>query len=142
MLYIDWKTLDVLWATRPEVLAAWAFGSARNGLVREDGDVDLGVLFGSRPSLDALADISASVQHLLSVEAVDLVVLNDASPILQFEVVSGLLLYCRDLYQCAGFVSLVARQYEDEMAMLERWTIRRFQALDAGSQNRKQMSTD
>jgi hypothetical protein len=33
-----------------------------------------------------------------------------------FEAVSGKLLFCRDWQQMAAFVSLVAREYEDEMA--------------------------
>lgn len=42
--------------------------------------------------------------------------LNEANPILRFEAVSGKRLFCRDLSALAEFVSLAAREYEDEMA--------------------------
>ena len=61
MLHVDWSILDGLWGTQPEVLAVWAFGSARHGSVREGGDVDLGVLFECKPSCKRTEERLAAV---------------------------------------------------------------------------------
>jgi predicted nucleotidyltransferase len=107
-------------ASRPNVLAAWVFGSAQEGHVRAGSDLDIGVLFAVPPSLDALADLRADLQEAWQFDNVDLVVLNHASPILRFEAVSGRLLFCRDAGRRAAFVSLTAREYEESIAMVQR----------------------
>jgi predicted nucleotidyltransferase len=104
----------------PNVAAAWIFGSAQGGSVRTGGDIDIGVLFVTKPGLDELADLRADLQDALAFDAIDLVVLNDASPILRFEAVSGTLIFCRELARRVAFVSLTAREYEHAMAMIER----------------------
>ena len=114
------RTISALQSVK--VLGAWVFGSARDGLIMSGSDVDIGVLFESQPSLNDLADLRAQLQQALSFEEVDVVPLNDASPILRFEAISGRRLICRDANRCAEFVSLTARQYEDEMAQYSRWT--------------------
>jgi hypothetical protein len=55
------------------------------------------------------------------VDDIDLVPLNGASPVLGFEALCGRRVYCADENLCAEFASLTAREYEDEMAMCERW---------------------
>ena len=105
------------------ITGAWLFGSAQNGEIREGGDVDMGVLFDEKPGVDVLALLRARLQKALEFEEVDLVVLNDASPILRFEALCGMRIYCRDEERCAEFASLTAREYEDEMALCERWLV-------------------
>jgi hypothetical protein len=73
-----------------------------------------------RPDLSELTDLRASLQDALQFDEIDLVVLNNASPITRFEAVSGQLLYGRDRSQTAGFVSLTAREYEDTIAFARR----------------------
>ena len=107
-------------AACPNVVAAWAFGSAKDGSVRPGSDLDIGVLFRSKPGLDELTDLLLALQQTFDFEKIDLSVLNDASSVLRFEAVSGRPLYCRDAGQRAIFVSLAARQYEDDMAFFER----------------------
>jgi predicted nucleotidyltransferase len=102
---------------------AWLFGSAQNGEVREGGDVDIGALFNEKPDLEVLALLRTRLQKALEFEDVDLVVLNDASPVLRFEALCGMRIYCQDEERCAEFASLTAREYEDEMAMCERWVM-------------------
>jgi hypothetical protein len=78
--------------------------------------VDVAVL-GERPlSLDDRLQILDQLQAQLQFADIDLIVLNEANVILRFEAVSGKLLFCRDEQQMAAFVSLAAREYEDEMA--------------------------
>ena len=52
-------------------------------------------------------------------QKIDLVPLNDASSILQFEALQGRLLWSADDERRAEFSSLAARQYEDDMPLLE-----------------------
>ena len=120
MSRVEWNKAAEVLAARPNVVAAWGFGSARGGEVRPGGDVDVGILFGRKPSLDELAEMRADLQQRLGQEEIDLVVLNDASSILRFEAVSSRLLFCRDEEAKAGFVSLTAREYEDDMALLRK----------------------
>ncbi len=120
MRSVDWGRTGQVWEAFPDVIAAWAFGSAQTGRLGESSDLDVGVLFALTPSLDDLAHLRAKLQQALQVDDIDLVVLNEASPILRFEVTCGRLLFCRDMPRLAEFVSLTAREYEDEMAFLRR----------------------
>lgn len=117
---IEWEETEPVWKAATRVIAAWAFGSAQSGQIGEGSDVDVGVLFESSPSLDELLDLSGHLQQTLEVDDIDLVVLNEANPILRSEAVSGRPLFCRDANRRAEFVSLTAREYEDEMAFLQR----------------------
>ncbi len=105
----------------PGIVGGWLFGSARQGDIRVGGDVDIGVLFAVKPGLDALAECRARLQMALGFDDIDLVSLNDASPILRFEALCGTRIHCADEDRCAEFASLTAREYEDEMAMSHRW---------------------
>ena len=102
----------------PNVIAAWVFGSAKDGEIRPGGDLDLAVFFDRSPGLDERVELLVHLQRALHFEDIDLVVLNGASEITRFEAVSGQLIYSRDVSRHAEFVSLTAREYEDAMALL------------------------
>jgi predicted nucleotidyltransferase len=121
MYSVDWERLEQVLAASSNVIAAWVFGSAQNGQISEGSDLDIGVLFDSKPSLDELLNLMADLQKALQFDEVDLVPLNEANPILRFEAISGRAVFCRDASRRAEFASLTAREYEDEMAMVERW---------------------
>lgn len=89
------------------------------------GDLDIGVLFSSPPALDIFLELRARIQDLTQVEPVDLVDLLAASPILRFKAVRGRRLYVRNPQHLAEFVSLTAREYEDEMAQAIKYWDRR-----------------
>jgi len=116
----NWQMAADCLAGAGHVLAAWHFGSTAQGNYRpgppQTSDIDIGVLFTRKPSLDELTDLRAALQNALRYDEIDLVVLNNASPILRFEAVSGRAIYTADLEARATFVSLTAREYEDEMA--------------------------
>ena len=65
------------------------------------------------------AKLRADLQQALQIEEIDLVTLNGANPILRFEAISGRSLFCRDMGNRAAFVSLAAREYEDEIGWVE-----------------------
>lgn len=106
----------------PGVVGGWLFGSASRGEVRVGGDVDIGVLFETNPDLDMLAGCRMRLQRALRFDEIDLTSLNEASPLLRFEALCGTRVYCADDDRCAEFASLTAREYEDAMAMIRRWT--------------------
>ena len=67
---IEWEQTESAWKTTPGLIAAWVFGSAQNGKVRVGGDVDIGLLFESPPSLDEQLDLLAKLQDALQFEAI------------------------------------------------------------------------
>ena len=109
-----------VWQDMPEVIAAWVFGSSRDRHVGPSSDVDIAVLFESLPPLAAQLALLAKLQSALQLVDIDVVVLNNANPILRFEAISGQPLFCRDLGRRAEFASLTARESEDEMAFWQR----------------------
>jgi len=117
---VDLEAADGVWRNTPRVIAAWVFGSAGDGVLREGSDLDIAVLFDGKPALDELLTLVAGLQDSLGMDEIDLVVLNGANPILRFEALSGRSLFCRDLEKRADFASLTAREYEDEMGMIRR----------------------
>ena len=96
---------------------------------REGGDLDTAVLTTTPLTFNEQLTLLGQLQTALQTDDIDLVILNDANPILRFEAVSGKRLFCRDLSAMASFVSLTAREYEDEMAQwqmaLENYSNRR-----------------
>ena len=75
-------------AARPDVTLAYVFGSTARGERRADSDIDIAVLFDVQPSATeqlALRDALCAAAQI----PVDLVVLNDASPLLAHEVISA-----------------------------------------------------
>jgi len=118
MCKLDIEALKEVVANHPEVVAAWLFGSAREGEVRQDGDIDIAVLFDVNPDLDVLCDLRFHLQEKCPQAEIDLVPLNNASPILRFEALNGRLLWSADDDRRAEFSSLTAREYEDSMALL------------------------
>lgn len=122
---IDFEQAKTALEASAFVIAAWVFGSAQSGEVHPNGDVDIGVLFESPPSVDEQLNLLAGLQAALNHEEIDLVVLNGANPILRFEAISGKALFCRDAGRRAEFASLTAREYEDSMALWQRGLMHR-----------------
>lgn len=117
---VDWDQAIKVFDSIPNVIAAWVFGSAQDGVVQSGSDVDMGVYFVATPTLEELVDLRAGLQTALRFDDIDLVVLNGASAITRFEAISGRAIYCRDLSARAEFASLTAREYEDVMALIQR----------------------
>lgn len=120
MRNINFNATDAVWKAFPDIVAVWVFGSAQNGRILPNSDLDIAVLFKSSPNIDKLADLRAALQDALKIDEIDLLVLNAVDSITGFEAVSGRTLFCRDPGRKAEFVSGIARQYEDDMAFLAR----------------------
>jgi predicted nucleotidyltransferase len=121
MKKIDLEQTSAVWEATPAVVAAWAFGSAQDGELGEESDIDIAVLMREKPGFDEQLELLGRLQGALNVEAIVLLILtDDTNPYLRFEAISGRPLYCRDLGRRAEFVSLTSREYEDEFAFWQR----------------------
>ena len=120
MFNVNWQILEKAFAPINNVIAAWVFGSAMDGRITSGSDLDIGVLFSGFPSLDERVTLRGHLQKLLQFDDIDLVVLNEASPITRFEAICGRPIFVRDIAKRAEFFSITAREYEDEMAFLQK----------------------
>jgi predicted nucleotidyltransferase len=110
----------------PDIDLAVLFGSVATGETRADSDVDLALL--GRHPLD-LVRLSNVVTQLLQTDAVDVVDLRRASPLLQNEVVKGgRLIYERVPGAYPAFCSLAHRRYVDtaKLRIAQREAIQQF----------------
>ncbi|MFA5043924.1 MAG: nucleotidyltransferase domain-containing protein [Kiritimatiellia bacterium] len=113
---LDMDALAAGFAADPRVVLAVLFGSAKNGAVRQDSDVDIGVLLS--PALTPVAFYKFYVEmtaKLSSIAELDLIDLNHAGSILAFEALCGRRIFVRDNEIVAAFSSRVAREYEADM---------------------------
>jgi predicted nucleotidyltransferase len=100
------------------VQLAYLFGSQATGHTHTDSDVDIAVLLDDRLTVDErfaerLALIGALSQALRT-DTVDVVILNEASPLLAYEVLHhGVLLYCAEENARVEFQVRTLLAYED-----------------------------
>ena len=117
-----------------DVASVYLFGSVAEGRAHRESDVDLGVLLGwtsygsAAQRFDAGIRLAGALESLLG-RTVDLVVLNDAPPLLGRHVVTrGRCVLCRDSRADHTYV----RDVQLRAADLEPW-LRRMRALKLGA---------
>jgi len=108
--------LREVFAAHPAVRAAYVFGSVAADRERSTSDLDLGIVVDpdrwdpSDHKISLIGDCMDAARR----DRVDLVVLNDAPLVLQFEALRpNVLLYARDDFHHGCFFSKVARMYWD-----------------------------
>jgi len=107
------KSLRTFFNKRQDILLAFLFGSFVSKHIRLSSDVDIGILFNSVPDLDATNDITEKLSSMLQRE-VDLVILNQASPVLKMQVLkNGILLFASDRRHFHHFFTDTINQYDD-----------------------------
>jgi predicted nucleotidyltransferase len=103
------ERLRPIFGTRPEVLAAFVFGSSARGAAGPSSDVDIAVLLSAGAARlhradDYKARLLADLMSSLGTSAIDLVLLNEAPPLLSHRVLrDGLLLHVTDERALADF---------------------------------------
>jgi predicted nucleotidyltransferase len=109
---------------RKDIQAAYVFGSAATGRMRNDSDIDIAVLLDGRmrPSqffkyrLDLMADLGSALRR----SDVDVVVLNEATPLLAHRVLSqGALVFERSASARVRFQVRTASRYLDMIPAFE-----------------------
>lgn len=109
---------------RREVAAAYVFGSVATGRTRKESDVDVAILL-ARPlpasrALSYRLKLMADLGSALHRPDVDLVLLNDASPLLAHRVLSkGRLVFERSRSARVRFQVRTASRYADVIPMYE-----------------------
>jgi predicted nucleotidyltransferase len=89
---------------KEEVLLAYLFGSSLKGKFGKDHDIDIGLFLDGKlyGSLDKgspygyKAEMTAELMNLLKHDRIDLVILNECTPVLAYQVIHhGMLLFAR-----------------------------------------------
>jgi predicted nucleotidyltransferase len=120
-----------------DVRLAFLFGSRARDRARADSDFDIAVLLDEESAgTDRGATIRRLAGRLGSVVAsalLDLVVLNDAPPLLRHRVLrDGVLLYQRSAEERVRFAIRTLREYQDGQIRRAGFTRRRIERLKAG----------
>ncbi len=117
------EKLVAYFAAQPDVVAAYLFGSVAQGRARPRSDVDIAVLLAA--SLDEEARFDRRLRLGCEAESIigrrtDLVVLNDAPPRLQHQVLKhGQLIYERDRAARVEFEVRAGKIYADLKPMYD-----------------------
>lgn len=97
------------------IVVAYLFGSMAKGTAGRLSDVDIAILMSRdyRPTLDYHLYLMSKLANILRRE-VDIVMLNEAPPLLRFEVIKhGKVLYCRDEIDRVAFEERTIDEYLD-----------------------------
>ena len=111
-----------VFAAHPAVRGAFVFGSVATGHARERSDLDLGIVVDAEQwDRDDKVPLISDCMEAAERDWIDLVVLNDAPLVLQFEAVRHHnILYEAAGFHAASFVSKVVRMYWDFEPHLRR----------------------
>ena len=101
------------------ISAAWLFGSQATGVTHDHSDVDIAILAEQPLDLDQRLEIQAALEDELRRPHIDVVDLQNAGPVLRFEALQGERLLGRSPEHIARFSSLVGREYESAMALVQ-----------------------
>ena len=109
--------LESLFRQHP-VQLAYLFGSQATGCTHAESDIDIAVLLAASLTADERFTVRltliGALSHLFGTDHVDVVVLNEASPLLAYEVLrNGVLLYCSDDNTRVDFQVRALCAYED-----------------------------
>jgi predicted nucleotidyltransferase len=109
---------------RPDVDAAYVFGSAATGRTHRESDVDVGVLVSDRipraSRLNYRLGLMADLGTALERSDVDVTILNEATPLLAHRVLSqGVLAFERSRRTRIRFQTATARRYFDMLPTYE-----------------------
>lgn len=116
---MDYKKLKGIFAGYNEIKAAYLFGSYAEGKQSSDSDLDLGVLleegYSKMIKLDILTKLTQN-----NFDHVDLVIINNASILVKYEVIKHNRLIYRSVdFDSSAFYSKTIRQYLDFKPYLE-----------------------
>jgi predicted nucleotidyltransferase len=122
----------------PGVRLAYLFGSRARGTERADSDFDIAVLLDderARAERGAtLRRLAGRLGRVVSSALLDIVILNDATPLLRHRVLrDGVLLHARTPEARVRFAVAAMRDYQDGQVRREQFTRARIQRLASDS---------
>ena len=107
------KQIEKIFINEQNILLAFLFGSVLTGDQHEESDVDIAVLFKTKPEYNSLSTLINKIEDILH-NKVDLGILNDASPVFRMQVISnGELIYVRDSRSRDYFIIKTINEYDD-----------------------------
>jgi predicted nucleotidyltransferase len=118
---LDIQPLVDYLTTQPDVLAAYLFGSHAAGKARPGSDVDLAVLLSEQDAsqrFERRLRLMGEVEDALARRPADVVVLNDAPPLLTYQALrEGRLIFERDRAARVEFEVRAGQIYTDLIPM-------------------------
>lgn len=126
------ENLQSIFQKEARVAAVYLFGSLVQGKVHPKSDIDLAVLISPDKNfgLDDTLNLEVNITLALKTERYDLVILNNASLILRFRVIStGKLIYVANDDFRSEFEEKVMQEYYDFMPRLNDFNREYFSAL-------------
>lgn len=97
-----------------DVILAFLFGSFAKGNVTSSSDVDIAILFNQHPDFYAISNMSQKLSKMLINKHVDIVPLNNASPIIKMQVLkNGIILVNKDSKSYNEFFVSTIIEYDD-----------------------------
>ncbi len=118
----DRSAISGYFAAQPAVKAAFLFGSQARGNIHPGSDVDIGVLLKRDAPTDPLLPVSFTndLMDILDRSDVDVVILNDASPLLVHRVARKAdVLFATSSTVVAEFIIGAMQQFEDTRPLRE-----------------------
>ncbi|NIT62013.1 MAG: hypothetical protein GWN00_39215 [Aliifodinibius sp.] len=109
------NTIRQFFKCHAEIIAVYLYGSAITGRIHSESDIDIGVLFhyDKVPSFYQLLDLRTNLSERVDGD-VDLVCLNEVSPILQKQVISkGKPILVNNQHQLNQFIIKAFTDYVD-----------------------------
>lgn len=107
------KEVKSFFKDRPNVLLAFLFGSYASKQMKTSSDIDIGVFFDEMPSFYEMNNLKEYLSEVLKRD-IDLVALNNASPIIRMQVIKkGILLFQRHKNDFSMFYGDTVNQYDD-----------------------------
>jgi predicted nucleotidyltransferase len=132
------ETLVALLAPRPEILEAYLFGSRARGDASAHSDVDVAVYVDRTAVPDApfgyVAALTTEVIHALGRNEVDVVLLNDAPPLLYHRILrDGRRLVSRDLAATTRREGYALSRYCDYVPQLRKIAAAQRRRIEGGA---------
>ena len=117
---VDFNLLGTFFEGRKNIASVFVFGSSQDGLVKKGSDLDIAILLEGKLEVNEKLNLYSDLcSFLVSIDNVDMVVLNDVDAILAFEAIKGRKIIDNNSELTAGFCSYISRVYEDTMVNVE-----------------------
>ncbi len=106
---------------QPEISLAILFGSYGTEQQRADSDLDFAVLFNADADIYIEMRLLSGLSELLGIENIDLVNLNKASIMVQYEALAGRLIYEKDPILTSDYSEKIFKYYCDYAPVLNKF---------------------